>query len=241
MRNAVLTILVFCISAGCSETMEYIKSRGKPSSQNIYANYDKTVLRESTPTDVLETVHMADHELLSQSGKVIAVQGDTEGKPDFWVTIVAFDEESLPASRKYVAVVNEKPMRFFLVNRLASVEFRGESLLDAQVFDAPYASENARRKAILQQFLDDFHADTEEVAQDNETIHTAVMMINQAVETVLVELEASPAHAAYLSDSKGLEFEHVNLDKGRIQMLIENGIAKVELKIGAPAKQSKEF
>jgi hypothetical protein len=230
MRSIIATGLIFA-ATGCSYTTELLSPPESPHFSNIHAKYKSTILKESTAADVLETAYMPKYELLSQSRNVIATQGKKNRKNNFWTDIVAFDEDSLPASRKYLIMVAERP-GLLSFKRNTNIKFHAEAVLDTDVLYEPYASENARRTAVLQEFLADFREDTKELSKDHKIIHTAAMMVNQAIETVLVELEASPATAVYLESPDGLEFSHINLDKGIIKMRIEDDVAEVEMIIG---------
>jgi hypothetical protein len=110
-------------------------------------------------------------------------------------------------------------------------------VLEREVFDKPYSNDNSRQIAILKQILENFRSDMREVRLDNKNLDVLGMMANQAFETVLVKLDASPALARRLSEEKGLEFSHINFDKGKIRMIVEDDTATIMIRLGSCAKQ----
>ncbi|MHC4890892.1 MAG: hypothetical protein ACYTEO_15665, partial [Planctomycetota bacterium] len=61
--------------------------------------------------------------------------------------------------------------------------------------------------------------------------------INQALETVLVKLDSSPVLATKLSEPGGVDFSHINLGRGKIQMLVEDDIVTVKMRLGSLVKE----
>ena len=189
----------------------------------------RTKLKKSTSADVLMQIHSPKHELLSQSTSVIASQGSTKKGHKIWFNMVSFDEDHIKAQRKYVTVVDERP-KFLGVEPWEGLAFDCKVVLAADILDEPYSNDNARRIAILKNILENFRSDVREVAMDNKGIEVCAAMVNQALETVIVRLDAipaTPADAVRLSEAKGLQFEHISLDKGRIRLTIDDDIATV--------------
>jgi hypothetical protein len=58
------------------------------------------------------------------------------------------------------------------------------------------------------------------------------MMVNQALNTIVYKLDASPALADKLSEYPGLDFDHMTLGPAKARMIIENDIAIIKIKIG---------
>jgi len=231
---------VFCLLffVGCS-VVELVKPEGPPSDEQIAVPYNQTELNTSGAADVLTELGASpgsDLELLSQSKSVIASIGQKKKGYKTWFNMVAFDENELTAKRKYLLIVDEKPKVLF-VEPWAALNFDCRAVLPQQVINQPYANDNARRIAILRQVLADFKMDMDQVKSDNNALVTSGMLVNQAIQTVLVKLDSSPVLAGRLSDSDGLKFEHTSFDKGRIRMLVEGDIVTVKIELGSIVKR----
>ncbi len=62
------------------------------------------------------------------------------------------------------------------------------------------------------------------------------MLVNQTLDTVLRRLDSSAALASKLSDSGGLDFDHITLGKGCIRMMnITDDIMDVNINISSLA------
>ncbi len=176
--------------------------------------------------------------MLSQTKSVIALLGLKKKGRKMWLNMVAFDENELTARRKYFLIVDERP-KFLFVEPWESLEFDCKMVLESEVLDEPYANENAKRIAILKRVLTNFRKDIDEVGSDNEKLAVSGMLINQALEAVLVKLNSSPVLAKRLSKKDGLEFEHISFDKGRIRMVVVDDIVTVEIRLGSLVKKLK--
>lgn len=243
MREVRLLIFIFgcfCFLGGCIFTLDVLElatPEGPPDANEAYLGYYQTHLKTSTSSDVISLIHLPEYELLSQSTSVIASAGQKKKKGyKTWLKMVAFDDNSLTAKRKYLFIEDERPKKLF-VKPWECAKFDCEMVLEREKLDKPYSNDNARQIAILRQVLENFRSDIREVRVDNETIDVLGMMANQAFETVLVKLEASPALAGKLGEDKGLEFSHINLDKGKIRMVVEDDIAVIMIRLGSCAKQ----
>ena len=67
---------------------------------------------------------------------------------------------------------------------------------------------------------------------DGQALRSSSMMVKQALNTILVQLDQSPALAARLSGPKGMSFDHMTLGPGRIRMVVIEDIVKVKIKVG---------
>ncbi len=233
-----MAVMVFM--SGCA-IWDFLESDTPPYEKDLLAVYQGTELGVSNSADVLSRIHNPEYELLSQSTRVVASQGTKQKsieKTDLenWFNMVAFNEDSLTAGRKYYFRSNELTKRLF-IEPWPGMRYDSETVVPAEVLGEPYANENARRIAILKQILKDFRRDIDEVAADNKKLKVSGMMVNQAFESVLLQLEKSPASAARLSDKKkGLEFDHLSYDHGRIGLLVEEDIATVKIRLGSARK-----
>jgi hypothetical protein len=152
-----------------------------------------------------------------------------------WFQMVSFDENELIAKRKYYFISHERPKQLF-VEPWEGVDFGCQMVLSKDILDQPYADENARRIAVLKKVDADIRKDTSEVGADNASLSLNGMMVGQGVESLLTKLNASPALAARLSEPNGLEFEHINYDKGKLRMVIDNDIVTVKMRLGSFGK-----
>lgn len=206
---------------------------GQPADSVLAKPYYLTELRKSTAADVLPMMYMPEYTLLSQSEKVLAAQGQKRKGTKKLYTMVSFDENDLLAKRKYLAVVDEKPRLIPLVSPWTGLKFDCQMVLEGDVLEEPYSNENARRIAILKFVQQMTHDDTLEVAPDNKVYEIFGAMVNQALEAVLLDLDESPALAGKISDAKGLKFQHVSFDRGKIQMTDDGKVVTVKMRLGS--------
>ena len=227
-----LLIFAFLLGLGGCTTVEFLTPDKPPYYRQLWQTYKRTNLKESTAADVMAAIRSSEYELLSQSKSVIASLGQKKKAYHTWFNIVAFDENEPTARRKYLLVINERPKILF-AEPWEGVTYDSEMVLESDVLDKPYADENARRIAILRQVLENVRRDIDEVSPDNKMLGVSGMIINQALGTVLVKLDASPALAVKLSEPAGIEFSHVSFDKGKIRMVVEDDIVTIKMMLGS--------
>ena len=208
--------------------------------EQVFSRYYLTTLKLSQSADILRVIVQNEKELLSQSESVIASWGQQEQGSILWFNMIAFDEESLAAARKYCFAVDEKAKSFY-IKPIQRLRFDAEVILDTQTLDEPYAGTNEKRIAALKKILADFKKDAAQVTFDSQDLYSASMMSNQALNTLIYKLDASPALAARLSEYAGLDFDHMTLGPGKVRMLIENDIAKIKIKIGRGWFNQQDF
>ncbi|MHC4737723.1 MAG: rubredoxin, partial [Planctomycetota bacterium] len=104
--------------------------------------------------------------------------------------------------------------------------------------DKPYSNENARRIEILRQVQEYAHSDIEELSADNKIISVSGMLINQGLETALVKLDVSPALAIKLDQKDAVDFDHLSFTKGKIQMVVEDDVVRVKMRLGSFIKKT---
>lgn len=235
MKTLKAAILVMCcLAAGC-EAVGLFVPEGPPSNKQIYAQYRQTTLKESTSAEVLSRFGTPKYALLSQSKSIAALAGTTKQGHKMWFNMVSFDENELIAKRKYYFISHERPKHLF-VEPWEGLDFGCQMVLSKEILGEPYADENARRIAILKKVDADTRKDTSEVGADNATLNLGGMMAGQGMESLLTKLDASPALAARLSEPNGLEFDHINLDKGKLRMVIDDDIVTVKMRLGSFGK-----
>ena len=225
-----LAVLCFCAFCGCSVGEQF--DLASPGDKELSTAYRQTKLKESSSADVLAVIAEPEQGLLSQSKSVIASQGLNKKGYKLWFNMVAFDENELTAKRKCFFVVDEKAESLLLWPKRKLV-FDSEMVLEPEVFNEPYANENARRIAILKRVTEDIRQDVAEVAADNKKISICGMLINQTLGTVLQKLDESPVLASKLSDPKGFRFDHLTLGEGNIVMNVTDDIVKVKVGLGS--------
>jgi hypothetical protein len=228
------------VLAGCMLQDFYymVKPEGAPKDKDIAKAYHLTELRKSTAADVLPMIYMPDYSLLSQSTKVLASQGQKEKGRKIWFNMVAFDEDDLLAKRKYLMISDERPgVLLTLTEPWEGLRFDCQMVLEGEVLEEPYSDENARRVAIMKFARQMVHDDIEEVKSDNQAFEVCGAMINQALQTVLTDIEPSPALATNLSDSKGLAFAHISFGRGKIQMVDDGRIMTIKMRLGSLTKR----
>ena len=226
-----LLVFSFYFLASCA-VVDFVKPDKPPYYRQLRETYGRTHLKESTSAEVLAVIRSSERELLSQSKSVVASSGQKKRTYRTWFNMVAFDEDELTARRKYLLVINERPKLLF-TEPWEGVRYDSEMVLGGDVLDEPYANENARRIAILSRVLENVRKDIDEVGSDNKMLGICGMVINQALETVLVKLDSSPALAARLSGPAGLDFSHTSFGSGKIQMLIEDDVVTVKMMLGS--------
>lgn len=195
----------------------------------VFSKYYQTTLGYSTSADVLDSIQDPLDEYLSQSESVVASWNEGDKGQTHWFNMVAFDEESLRAVRKYGFSLVEQKLG---PNAPPAPKMRldGELIMDAEILDAVYPTQNARFIAVLEAVKTEFHDDALNLITDSQVLHSSTMMVNQALNAVLVKLQTNPAMAVRLPWLEGLEFEHPILGAGRIRMLILDNVVKIKIK-----------
>lgn len=220
-------------SSGCA-TARRLLPEGPPYNWELRLGYDQTVLKVSSSSDVLNTIALPDYELLSTSQSVVACAGEKKQGHKSWLKMVAFDENTLTAQRKYILIVDDTPG--LMDDPKKYLSFDCEIVLQSRVLAEPYANENARRIAILRRVRENALKDRTEVGPDNKLVNINAMLINQVLEAALVELDNSPVLASRLPDRGGIEFSQLSFGKGRLQMVVEGDIVKIRTRLGSAAK-----
>jgi hypothetical protein len=235
--NLLLFALIYTLS-GCvvRDTMVFLTPEKEPNDNEANNVYVKIQLNKSTSAEVLSQIYLPKYELLSQSKSVVASYGQKKDGYKRWFKMVAFGENQLTAQRKYLFIEDERPKVLF-IEPWEGLAFDCEQVLTPELLDKPYANENARRIEILKWMLKSFQKDVGEVSADNKDLEVCGVLVSQAIETILVRLDSAPALAVRLSDEQGVQFEHVNFDKGRIRMVIKDDIVTVKMRLGSSVKK----
>ena len=239
---------------GCA-TRRYLSPNRLPYIR-LAAPYNQTRLKASTTLDVLGIADGPDYQLerkdvgqqlLNQSDLAIALSGQSKDTFKTWVNLIVFDEHRMTARRKYffcsderATVAPDEPSRLLIPPRRGLV-FDAECVLPPDILTTPYATEEARLIAIVRWLADQFSADVHDLTgettksvQANELIATSGMMMNQVFRGVLGELVRSPGLARSLGSDEGVEFPHISLNKGHIQLAVTNDVVTVKIRVNLP-------
>ena len=227
-KYMIILTAVLCVASlsGCYKAAEDVTT---------FERYYTTTLKASTSSDVLMMIQDKDKELLVQSENAVASWGERRKGYLMWFNAAAFDQENSTAIRKYAFVSNEKAKGFY-VARVQTLRFDAEAVIDSDVLGKPYANENARKIAILRSVLDDFSDDFVALTPDSQVLESSALMVKQLLKGILYKLNHSPGLADRLGDLSGMEFDHMNFDKARIRMLVEDDIVKLKAMTGSTVK-----
>jgi hypothetical protein len=245
-------LIIFWGLCGCSGISRYIglEKEEPPYEQQLFAAYSRTTLNKSITLDVLPMFQAAKHDLLSQGDSVVAALGEGKNGYKTWFSMVAFDEYRMKARRKYFFVVDEEitrspddsgRVRFSPGRGLA---FDCEVMPEKKVLES-YEDQEGGQVTLLKEVLQDLHKDIEELGKNAQApgrnaqhglrhnkLDICGMLVNQAFQSALTAMEMSPVLATKLGERSGVEFEHINFDKGRIQMVVEDDIVRVKIRLG---------
>jgi outer membrane murein-binding lipoprotein Lpp len=241
-------LLLGTLLGGCSTVSPWARSRQLSYQAKLSAPYDQIKLKQSIIQNAVPKIQrlqdelepgFAEAELISHSDNVVVSLGQSKDGYKSWFNMVTFQENELNAVRKYFFFVDDKA-RSFELSPSRGLSFDCEMVIGEEMLSEPGTAENARRIAMLRNVLDNFHkdiaelrGDTEAPDQENKMLDICRMLINQAFEVVLRELDSSPVLATRLSQAGGVEFDHINFDKGKIQMVVGGNIVMVKIRLGA--------
>ncbi len=239
---------------GCA-ALWYVRGDKLPYNR-LAGPYRRTQLKVTTSLDALAAFDAPEFrldpnaiamQLVSQSDTTIGVGGQSTDGYKTWLTLITFDEHQMTARRKYFFCVDERATTAptargqHLIPPRKGLVFDAELVLAPEIQTTPYATEEARRLAIVGWLMDRFAADVQNLtgepgqsAQANELVSLAAMMMNQTFRGLRLELNQSPGLARQLSDPKGVAFGHLNMKQGRIHLTTANGLTTVTLRVNLP-------
>ena len=240
-------ILVFlCWFCGCSmiPTQGRMRSKSLLYDKELSAVYDQTTVKKSLTLDVLPKIEGLKDELISQSESVVASLGQSKSGYKTWFTMVAFHEYELSVVRKYFFVVDEG----IEIRSKRGLRFDCEVLPTKEELDNIRAAKGVKQIALLRGILDNLRKDaaelgggTDAAGQDNQTLNIGVMLIKQVFETIFLKLDSFPVLAPKISDPDGVEFNHLNFGKGKIQVTTRDNIVVVKIRLGALLRTFEEL
>ncbi|HCO96301.1 MAG TPA: hypothetical protein DIU00_20575 [Phycisphaerales bacterium] len=235
--------------AGCSAVSSPAASKNRHSGQEeLSAPYDQIVLKKSLTLDALPKIRrsqsgpgslLAETETVSHSDRVVASLGQSPDGYSTWFNMVTFHEYRLNVIRKYFFAVEDRAGSLRTRPR-RGLRFDCEMVLGKEALGESFASENARRIEMLRYVLENIRKDINELGADvdvpgqyNKKLDVCGMLINQTFETVLVKLDASPILAMRLSQAGGAEFDHINFNKGTVELVATDDTVAVKVLFGA--------
>ena len=195
----------------------------------VFDRYYQTTLKYSTSSEVLPQIYDPTEEYLSQSEGVLVSWGVKDEEQTHWFNMVAFDEDTLTAARKYGFSLVERAL-YFNAPPKPMLRFDAEFVMDRELLEAAYPSKNARSLAVFAEAFKMFRADALEVSADATELNSSFMMVNQTLNAVAEKLNQSPASAIRLSHLEGVEFLHPTLGESRIRMIILDDVVKIKIK-----------
>jgi hypothetical protein len=184
-------------------------------------------------------------ELISQTDTLVASSGQSKDQRKNWFTLFSFDEQSMTANRKYFMCLDEntlvtpsEPQKSLFIPRKTLV-FNSQ-LVVTDLVDQDFDNEQARDIALLNSIAENlrhdityFDASTRISGNGNHIMTSIGLYMNTVFQQALRELDRSP----YLANSlghKGLIFDHMTLNKGRIQMILQGDVLVSRVEMGLP-------
>jgi len=241
-------LLLGTLLGGCSTVSPWAKARQLSYQAKLSAPYDRIKIKQSIIHDTVPKIQrlqdelepgFAEAELISHGENVVVSLGQSKDGFKTWFNMVTFQEKELNAIRKYFFFVDDKA-RSIQLSPSRGLRYDCEMVIGEEMLAEPGTTENARRIAMLRNILNNFHKDINELSEDiavtdqeNKMLDICRMLINQAFEVILRELDSSPVLATRLSQPGGVEFDHINFDKGKIQMVVRADIVTVKIRLGA--------
>lgn len=210
--------------------------------------YDQIILKTSLTIDALPTIQrfqsdrgplLGGAEVLSEGKNTVATVGQSKDGRRTWFNMVVFHEFRLNVIRKYFFIVDERRSRLG-VRSSRGMTFDCQIVLDQELLDRLYTSENVRRIEILRRISENLRGDinelgvnTDSVSQENKMLSVCGMLINQTLELVLLKLDSSPVLVTKLGSADGIDFDHINFGEGKVRMVVQNDMAAVSFRFGA--------
>lgn len=247
-------LLLGTLLGGCSSMSPWARARRLSYERKLSSPYDQIKVKQSVIHDAVPKIQRLEDkldpgfggaELISHSENVVVSLGQSKDGYKTWFNMVTFQENKLNVIRKYFFIVDDKP-RYFQLVPSGGLRFDCEMALQKQLLDDPDAAEHVRQIAMLRHVLDNLHKDIDELddntdmpGQENKMLDICRILINQAFDAVLLKLNNSPVSATRLGQADGVEFSHINFNKGTIQMVAVGNIVSVNIRSGIFAKKAK--
>jgi len=256
-RPGQLSVWVCCLAAfflaavlgGCSVLFPEAEAREKRlfSLEELSEPYDQIILKTSLTIDALPKIQrfqsdrgplLGGAEVLSEGRNTVATSGQSKDGRRTWFNMVVFHEFKLNVIRKTFFIVDEGRTSFGIQSG-RGMRFDCQVVLDKEVLETSYTSENLRKIAILEHVLEELRGDIKEVgaqtdspARDNKMLGVCGMLVNQALELIVLRLDSSPVLATKLGSADGIDFDHITFGKGKVRMDVQSDMAAVSFRFG---------
>ena len=240
--------------SGCT-VLGYLPPEKLPYAQ-LAIPYNSTQLKTSTTLEVLNvgrspayqfTRSEVDEVLLTQSDTIVAFSGRSKDSRKSWLNMIVFDEYRLTATLKYFFAVDERAETApttharHLIPPRRGILFDCQFIIGPDILSTPFATEEAQKIATIRWLAGQFTTDMaallgskDDPARGSALVSICGMMVNQTLTGLLVELDKSPGLAQNLGDDPGIEFPHIALGKGRVQMLVQDDVATMRIRVNLP-------
>lgn len=255
-RPGQLSVWVGCLAAfflaallgGCSVLFpEEAREKRLFSQEELSEPYDQITLKSSLTIDALPKMQrfqsdrgplLGGAEALSEGDHTVATAGQSKDGLRTWFNMVVFHEFRLNVIRKAFFIVDEGRTSFG-VQSGRGMRFDCQVVLDEEVLEKSYVSENLRKIAILKYVLENLREDIKEVGaqadsptRDNKMLGVCGMLVNQALELIVSKLNSSPVLAAKLGSADGMDFDHITFGEGKVRMEVKSDMAAVSFRFG---------
>ncbi len=249
---SVCCLAVFSLAAllgGCSVVSPESEAREKRlfSQKELSAPYNQIILKTSLTIDALPKIQrfqsdrgplLGGAEVLSEGKNTVATSGQSKDGRRTWFNMVVFHEFKLNVIRKHFFIVDEGRTSFGIRSG-RGMRFDCQIVLDKEVLERTSTSENIRKIAILRYFLENFREDVRELGvntdsfnPNNKMLSVCGMLVNQALELIVVRLDSSPVLATKLGSGDGVDFDHINFGKGKVRMVVQSDMAAISFCFG---------
>ena len=227
-----MLLLSVCMAlAGCDWAARGITPPERPNANELMTTFNKTTLNQSSSGDVVASVLYPTLQFVTQGQNTVAVSGPKPVRARTWLTLISFGE-SLTASGKYFFLINDQPQAF-MYTKLILARMDVEKVVTPEVLNKNYPDEEAKNIAILRDILDGFNASAREVKSSDIHIRNCSMAADQLLTEILTRLKTSSIEASRFAGPAGMPFDHSNMGKGRLRMVVEGNIVKLKIIIGS--------
>ena len=227
---------------------------GPLSYEELSRGYFQIALQKSSALEVIRSMQSlqgkldpkhVDTALFSQSDTVSASCARSKDDEKRWFTLCAFDQYDMKVKRKYFFYMDENALMTPTAPKRCQIPPRPTLVFDgamlvSEVLERPYASDAARRIAVLRYIADSlrtdvsvFDASSKRSSSGNDILAVSGMLMNQVLRSALIELDKSPPLAMQM-DKQGVQFSHMTFNQGRIRLKVQGEAAVIRIELGLP-------
>lgn len=233
LRWILPALAVLGVLAGCGyfeQPKDRLSMEPQPFTKALPNNYYAVKVNESTAAEVLENISRPEKEVLNQTENVVLTHGTKKNGHQLWFAAVAFDDESMVAKRKYFFHTDEKSYHINAEDQKLYIDM----VLDMpeQVYDETYTSADVKHVEIFKGVYERFREDTRDLTVENQQFESCTLMVNQVFNSLLHQLSLQRDLVRKMVGDKGLRFDHMNYDGGRVRMVITDSVVHVRVLVG---------